>query len=139
MEKLTKLVAFFYKIKGIEYAYTQVKIMIQEELDFTKEAKAMQIVRENLKDEFLLTIPEVHEEFSTQRVLTTTFCKGIKISDTATLDEWNIDRKDLGNRLVHVYCQMVFTDGLYHADPHPGNILIQNLSLIHISEPTRPY
>ena len=126
MEKLTRLLAFFYKIKGIEYAYTQVKIMIQEELDFTKEAEAMQVVKENLKDEILLTIPEVHETFSTHRVLTTTFCKGVKISDTSTLDEWNIDRKDLGNRLVHVYCQMVFTDGLYHADPHPGNILIQN-------------
>ena len=126
MEKLTNLVAFFYKIKGIEYAYTQVKIMIQEELDFEKEAAAMQAVKENLKDEILLTIPEVHEEFSTKRILTTTFCKGVKISDTATLDEWNIDRKDVGNRLVHVYCQMVFSDGLYHADPHPGNILIQN-------------
>ena len=38
---------------------------------------------------------------------------------------WNIDKKDLGNRLVHAYCQMVFQDGFYHADPHPGNILVQ--------------
>ncbi len=125
MERLTNLFAYFYKVKGIEYAYTQVQKMIKEELNFEKESKAMQLVQKNLSEEHGLIIPQVHPEFSTKRVLTTTFCEGVKISDTATLDRWEIDRKDLGNRLVHAYCEMVFSDGLYHADPHPGNILVQ--------------
>ena len=125
MERLTNLLAYFYKVKGIEYAYTQVQKMIKEELDFEQEAKAMQLVQKNLSEEHGLIIPQVHLDFSTKRVLTTTFCEGVKIGDTQTLDEWNIDRKDLGNRLVHAYCEMVFSDGLYHADPHPGNILVQ--------------
>ncbi len=125
MERLTNLMSYFYKVKGIEFAYTQVQKMIREELDFKQEALAMQRVQKNLNGETRLIIPSVHESFSTTRVLTTTFCEGVKINDIATINQWNIDKKDLGNRLVHVYCQMVFGDGFYHADPHPGNILVQ--------------
>lgn len=125
MERLTNLMAYFYKVKGIEFAYTQVQKMIREELDFKQEAIAMERVKKNLSGENGLIIPSVQKAFSTTRVLTTTFCEGVKINDLETIDKWNIDKKDLGNRLVNAYCQMVFGDGLYHADPHPGNILVQ--------------
>ncbi len=125
IERLTKLTACFFEIKGIEYTYTQVRQMIEEELDFEQEAKAMQEIQENLKDESGLLIPTVHPDFSTSRVLTTTFCEGIKINNIVQLDEWKIDKRALSDRLVYVYCLMVFEDGFYHADPHPGNILVQ--------------
>lgn len=125
MQRLTSLVSWFFDIKGMEYAYTQVKKMIEEELDFRQEAVSMQLIQANLAKEKGFAIPVVHTDFSTQRVLTTTFHEGVKINNTTQLDDWNIDRLDLANRLVHAYCQMVFEDGFYHADPHPGNILIQ--------------
>ncbi len=125
IERLTGLVAWFFEIKGIEYAYTQVKKMIEEELDFRKEAFSMQAIQANLTDEEAFVIPQVHPDFSSQRVLTTTFHAGVKISNIGQIDEWNIDKRDLANRLVHAYCQMVFEDGFYHADPHPGNILVK--------------
>ena len=125
MQRLIGLVSRFFSIKGLDYAYTQVRKMIEEELDFTQEAKSMQIMRENLKDEVGLDIPVVHEAFSTPRVLTSSFHEGVKISNIKQLEEWQINRTDLANRLLHAYCQMVFEDGFYHADPHPGNILVQ--------------
>ncbi|MEZ4883830.1 MAG: AarF/UbiB family protein [Chitinophagales bacterium] len=125
IERLTKLTAWFFEIKGIEYTYTQVRQMIEEELDFEKEAKSMQRIQSNLKKEIGLAIPEVQEAFSTSRVLTTTFYEGVKINQIAQLDAWNIDKRAVSDRLVHAYCQMVFVDGFYHADPHPGNILVQ--------------
>lgn len=125
MRRLTKLAEWFFEIKGIEHAYEQVRKMIEEELDYRQEAVSMQRVQENLKAEAGLTIPELHLDFCTQRVLTTTFYQGVKISEVQQLDDWHIDRRDLGDRLVHAYCQMVFEDGFYHADPHPGNILVQ--------------
>ncbi|MGB0929826.1 MAG: ABC1 kinase family protein [Chitinophagales bacterium] len=125
IERLTKLTAWFFEIKGIEYTYTQVRQMIEEELDFEQEARAMQRIKENLKDEKGLVIPEVYTEFSTSRVMTTSFCEGVKINDIAQLDKWKIDKRSVSDRLVHAYCQMVFEDGFYHADPHPGNILVQ--------------
>lgn len=125
MQRLTSLVSWFFDIKGMEYAYTQVKKMIEEELDFRKEATSMQLIQANLTKEKGFAIPVVHPDFSTQRILTTTFHEGVKISNTEQLKAWNIDPLDLANRLVHAYCQMVFEDGFYHADPHPGNILVQ--------------
>ena len=125
IERLTALVAWFFEIKGIEYAYTQVKKMIEEELDFRKEAFSMQAIQANLTEEESFSIPQVHPDYSSQRVLTTTFHPGVKISNVEQIDDWGIDKRDLANRLVHAYCQMVFEDGFYHADPHPGNILVK--------------
>lgn len=125
IEQLTKLTAWFFEIKGIEYTYTQVRQMIEEELDFEQEADAMKRIRHNLRNEQGLSIPEIHPEFSAKRVMTTTFYEGIKINDIAQLDKWKLNKREISNRLVHAYCQMVFEDGFYHADPHPGNILVQ--------------
>jgi len=125
IQRLTSLVAWFFEIKGIEYAYTQVRKMIEEELDFRQEAHSMQIIKANLTEEKSFSIPAVHLDYSSQRVLTSTFHEGVKISNVEQLNAWSIDKRDLANRLVHAYCQMVFEDGFYHADPHPGNILVK--------------
>ncbi len=125
IKKLTHWASMIYDIKGMEYAYTQVRKMIEEELDFRQEARSMQQIQENLILEEGLKIPEVQEAYSTNRVLTTSFYEGAKINNVAQLSEWKINRRAIANRLIHAYCQMVFEDGFYHADPHPGNILIQ--------------
>ncbi len=125
MQRLTNLTAYFFDIKGMEYAYTQVRKMIEEELDFTKEAASMQQIAANLAEEPQVKIPTLIPEFSTQRVLTSEFCEGVKISNIQQVEEWGVDRSEVANRLVHAYCKMVFEDGLYHADPHPGNIMVQ--------------
>ncbi len=125
MQRIIRLTAYFFDIKGIEHAYTQVKKMIEEELDFEQEAQSMQRIAENLKNEPALDIPQVFPEYSNQKILVTRFCEGVKISDTAQIAAWNINPTDLANRLVDAYCKMVFEDGLYHADPHPGNIMVQ--------------
>lgn len=125
IRKLVKLVSWFFDIKGMDFAYTQVRQMIEEELDFAQEARSMQVIAENLAGEERFVIPQVHLDFSTQRVMTTTWHGGVKISNLAQLDAWEIDRRDLMTRLIRVYSHMVFKDGFYHADPHPGNILVK--------------
>jgi ubiquinone biosynthesis protein len=58
-------------------------------------------------------------------VMTTTFHAGVKITETEQLDAWGIERRELLGRLFQAWCQMVFRDGYYHADPHPGNLLVE--------------
>jgi ubiquinone biosynthesis protein len=123
--RLTRILAYLFDIKGIEYVYTQVQKMITEELDFRHEATAMQRIRENLKTDENIVIPILYEEFCTGRVLVTRFCEGVKITNTEQLAAWNVSQHDLAERLVRLYCKMVLQDGFYHADPHPGNILVQ--------------
>ncbi|MEO1264011.1 MAG: AarF/UbiB family protein [Bacteroidota bacterium] len=125
IRKLNKLVGWFYDIKGLDYVYTQIRKMIEEELDFKQEARSMQTIRENLKEEAGLVIPEVHLAYSTMRTMTTTWHEGVKIANTAQLDTWQVDKQDVVARLLKAYCKMVFKDGFYHADPHPGNILVK--------------
>ncbi len=126
IRNLNKLVGWFFEIKGLDYVYSQIRKMIEEELDFHQEAASMQIIATNLQDEAGLVVPQVHLPYSTGRVITSTWHEGVKISNIEQLDAWQVDKQDLVARLLKVYCKMVFSDGFYHADPHPGNILVKS-------------
>ncbi len=124
IEKLIKRISYFVKIQGIEHVYGQVRIMIQEELDYEKEANSMRTIAQNIQQIDGVRIPTIFPNHSSKRVLTTQFEVGTKITNVAQLDEWNIDRSALGEKLILVYLKMILEDGLYHADPHPGNLLV---------------
>jgi ubiquinone biosynthesis protein len=124
IEKLIKRISFFVKIHGIEHVYGQIKIMIQEELNYEMEANSMNLIAKNISDVEKVRIPKVFEEHSTKRVLITQFEEGTKITNVQQLDEWKIDRKALAERFILAYFKMILEDGLFHADPHPGNLLV---------------
>jgi predicted unusual protein kinase regulating ubiquinone biosynthesis (AarF/ABC1/UbiB family) len=67
----------------------------------------------------------VQRELSTARILTTEWIDGVKVSDRMRLGTLGIDRSKLARAVVTAYCQQIFSDGVYHADPHPGNILVR--------------
>src|SRR5205814_2878925 len=69
--------------------------------------------------------PRVMAQYSTARVLTTEWMEGAKVADLERLDNLKVDRRAAARLCVEAYCQQIFIDGLYHADPHPGNLLIQ--------------
>ena len=126
LANLVKIHAFFMDVNGLDHLYEQVRLMVEDELDYQREANSMNIISENLREEEALNvvIPEVFPTYSTQRVLTSAFCKGVNIGQIAQLDKWEIDRENLAKRLIELYCKMVLIDGFYQADPHPGNILV---------------
>ncbi len=125
IQKLTRLITWFMDIRGMDYLYSQIRKMIEEELDFSNEARSMDIIRKNLEGEKGVLIPVIHPAYSSGRVLTTTFHQGIKISDVAGLERFQIDRKELAARMTRIWCLMILKDGFYHADPHPGNLLVE--------------
>lgn len=124
LHRLTRIYAWLVDIKGIEYLYSQIRQMIEEEMDFNNEAQTMERIRQNLVEEREVQIPQLFTEYSTRRVMVTRYCNGAKISDLEQLDAWGVDRRALSARLMRVWCRMLFKDGFYHADPHPGNILV---------------
>lgn len=124
IKKITNLVARFMKINGIEHLYQQVEQMILEELDYEQEAKSMLEIKANLASESKIYIPAVYQQFSSKKVLTIEYCNGVKISNLQQLKAWGLDLKSLTELLVEVYCKMILEDGFYHADPHPGNLLV---------------
>ncbi len=124
IEKLIKRFSLFVKIQGIEHVYGQVKIMIEEELNYETEANSMNQISENIAEIEGVRIPKVFSSYSAQRILTTQFEEGTKITNVKQLDTWNIDRNALAEKFILVYFKMILEDGLFHADPHPGNLLV---------------
>lgn len=124
IEKMMGRIGYFVKINGLDFVYEQIAKMIIDELDFEKEKASMQLIGANLSDNQTIRVPEVHEQLCSSRILTTSFEEGVKITQVNQLKEWGISTDHIAEELILAFCQMVLSDGVYHADPHPGNILV---------------
>lgn len=125
IRNILRIVRFLFPIEGLDSYYHQVKELLEQELDFRQEADSIERIAANFRNDKRVIFPMPVRELSSRRVLTTEFVEGVKVNDVAALDKMGIDRTDVAKRLVRAYCQMIFVDGVYHADPHPGNILVQ--------------
>ena len=125
IRRILSIVQRFVPVQGLDSYYHQIREMILAELDFDSEASNIERIAKNFAADPNVRFPKVFRDFSTKRVLTTGFVEGVKITDLAGIDALGVDRKELARRVLTAYCQMIFVDGVYHADPHPGNILVQ--------------
>src|SRR6202795_4723870 len=82
-------------------------------------------MRANFAADSFVLVPEVYSEFTTRRVLTMELVEGIKITDIDGLERGGIDKHAVAQKLIENFCDQILRDGFFHADPHPGNILIQ--------------
>lgn len=98
---------------------------LRVEMDYQQEGRHAERIAANFADRRGLHVPAIHWQFTTKRVLTMERISGIKVSDIAALDAAGIDRKQLGRRASRIILDMVFVDGFFHADPHPGNLVIE--------------
>ena len=98
---------------------------IRGEMDYSAEAARLNEVRENFTDDPNVVVPPVVAERSTERVLTMAHVDGTKITDVEALREQGIDPSVLVKRLAETYFQMIVEDGVFHADPHPGNLSVR--------------
>ncbi len=126
LRRIFRIVGRFVHYEGLEDVYLEIKAMILEELDFELEAENCNTVKANFVGREDICFPTVVSALSTSRVLTTHFERGVKIGDLQALDKLEVDRSELARTVVEAYCQQIFTDGVYHADPHPGNLLVRN-------------
>jgi len=99
---------------------------IRQEMDYEREARMLEEIRGNFSGDESVRMPRVIGTHSTGRVLTMEYVEGTKISDVEELDSRNLDRSDLAERLQRAYLQMIIEDGVFHADPHPGNLAVQD-------------
>ncbi|MDI1495974.1 MAG: Protein kinase [Cenarchaeum symbiont of Oopsacas minuta] len=97
---------------------------IQEEMDYTKEAKNLKEIRDNISDRNDVVIPAVYDELSTKNVLTMEYISGTKVTDIESLDRMGIDRHKLVLDVHKVFFRMLLCNAIFHADPHPGNISV---------------
>ncbi len=100
------------------------KRSILAELDYTKEARNLSLLKENLHHFTLLTVPAPVESYSTSKILTMDFIHGKKITSVGNLLHLEINGTPLVEQMFEGYLQQILIDGFFHADPHPGNIFL---------------
>ncbi|SFK63615.1 Predicted unusual protein kinase regulating ubiquinone biosynthesis, AarF/ABC1/UbiB family [Halogranum rubrum] len=111
-----------YTLSNLAREFTET---IREEMDYAHEAAMLREIRGNFAGDDDVVIPSVYDSHSSSRVLTMQYVDGIKIDDVAALDAAGIDRTALIRRLESAYIQMIIEDGVFHADPHPGNLAVR--------------
>ena len=98
---------------------------LREEMDYVREAEMLSEIRNNFTDQPGVAIPAVIDTHSGARVLTMEYIDGVKITEVEELERLGVDRTAVAERLVRAYFRMIVDDGVYHADPHPGNLAVQ--------------
>ncbi len=106
---------------------------IAEETDFRAEARHADAIRRNLEGDPRVLVPRVQWSHTSERVLTLEYVEGIKLSNLEALEAAGMDRKRLARVLADILLKQMLVDGIFHADPHPGNISVlpgERLALI---------
>jgi ubiquinone biosynthesis protein len=95
------------------------------ELDYTGEAYNAFRLTQNMAGIPGVRIPKVYPELSTSRILTLEFIRGVKISNLDAIDQAGLDREMLAKNALRAIVKQLLIDGFFHADPHPGNVLVE--------------
>ncbi len=125
LRRIFRIVEWFIPYQGLEELYREIRAIVMEELDYRAEATNAKNIAANFEGRTDVGFPRVVEELSTARILVTHFETGVKITDKLGTKQLGLDRGQLARQVVEIYCQQIFNDGIYHADPHPGNLLVR--------------
>ena len=98
--------------------------MLRRELDFGREERNILQFGRDYAETPGVRIPGVYSELCTPKVLTMDWLEGVSLCQPERLRTLDLDLDDIAHRGANLYLEMIFTHGVYHADPHPGNILV---------------
>ncbi|MFW2389985.1 MAG: ABC1 kinase family protein [Polyangiales bacterium] len=122
---MVRVYKWFVPVQNIEAVHSSLVDLLRRETDYLHEANCMRRMSANFVNDDHILFPEVVDEATTRDVLTMTFMEGIKISHLDTIRERGVDLHKLAVRLVKSFYKQLFVDRFFHADPHPGNFLVQ--------------
>ena len=97
---------------------------LKEELDYRIEARHATEIRANLPPDSPVRVPRVHAELTTSRVLVMEWLDGRSVREASHVASLGVDRDQLADTLLRTMMQQMLVDGRYHADPHPGNVMV---------------
>ncbi len=104
--------------------FQEVKQVIERELDYEKELHSILLFRERFKEMEFVQIPSVHIDLSTSKVLVMEWVEGIRFTNKDAIDQLEVNRQEIAQQLIKVFLPQWLEPGMFHADPHPGNVLI---------------
>ena len=129
-EVLAEIAAFLdeHTDAGRRYRFTKVleelRSTTQQELNYEREAQNMIAVGKNLQEFKLIQVPQPVLDYCTRSVLTMDYIDGVKITALGPLDRLDLKGNALADEVFRAYLKQILVDGLFHADPHPGNVFL---------------
>jgi ubiquinone biosynthesis protein len=117
----------FFNPTGIVLEFSKT---VRKEMDFVEEAKNCCRFSRNFEQNLDIYIPRVYQEFVTEKVLVMEMIEGVRIDDIKAIEKMGIDRSRLARVGVDAYFKQILEDGFFHADPHPGNLLVMPIGMI---------
>jgi predicted unusual protein kinase regulating ubiquinone biosynthesis (AarF/ABC1/UbiB family) len=120
-----RILRLLYRQINLDVIYSEFSRIVAEELDYIQEGRNAEAFRRNFEGNEKIKVPLVYWPFTTATVLTLEYLAGIKITDFDEIEAAGIDKKETARVLAGAYAQMFFSDGLFHGDPHPGNIFVR--------------
>jgi len=114
-----------HHVEGITNVVREFSVRVREEMDFRSEARNMERFRKGFRTGSGVRVPGVHEEVSGRRVLVMEFMRGTKVDRLhERFASGELRFQDIMDRMASLYLRMMLVDGFLHADPHPGNLLV---------------
>ncbi|XP_018123868.1 uncharacterized aarF domain-containing protein kinase 5 isoform X2 [Xenopus laevis] len=124
LELLLRLIEFMHPTFGFSWVLKDLKGTLSQELDFENEGRNSERCARDLQSLPYVTIPRVHWDRTSKRVLTADYCEGCKVSSVEGITKQGLDVRDAAEKLIQVFAEQIFYTGFIHADPHPGNVLV---------------
>jgi predicted unusual protein kinase regulating ubiquinone biosynthesis (AarF/ABC1/UbiB family) len=121
LKRRTKIADFM----DLDAVYDEFHDTVMEELDYEQEGRNAEEFQLQLIHRDDVVVPAIHWSYTTSKVLTMEFLEGVKINNFAQLDAWGVDRTKLAKSLIEIFVEQILLEGFFHADPHPGNVLVQ--------------
>ncbi len=113
------------QITDLNQLYRELSRTVYEELDYMQEGRNAERFAKLFEEDPLILVPGIIHTYSTQQVLVLEWMDGIPITDYDKLDVAGVDREQVARVLLGAYFTQILQAGYFHADPHPGNLLIQ--------------
>uniref|UniRef100_A0A182SU54 ABC1 atypical kinase-like domain-containing protein n=1 Tax=Anopheles maculatus TaxID=74869 RepID=A0A182SU54_9DIPT len=122
---LQKLVALLHKNYNFGWIIDDLQGTLREELDFVHEGKNAERCAKDLARFEFVYVPKVLWHLTNERILTTEFIDGCKVSDRESIAAMRLDVSVVDKQLFTAFGQQIFATGFVHADPHPGNVFVR--------------
>lgn len=116
-----------HHVRGLTNVVREFSVQVRAEMDFAQEAENIARFQRLFAGDKKVRAPRVHERFTRKRVLVMEYCEGTKIDRLHDLfSSGRLSFKRVMESLTNLYLRMMMVDGFMHADPHPGNLLVQD-------------
>uniref|UniRef100_A0A0C9S871 TSA: Wollemia nobilis Ref_Wollemi_Transcript_5534_2760 transcribed RNA sequence n=1 Tax=Wollemia nobilis TaxID=56998 RepID=A0A0C9S871_9CONI len=106
--------------------YDECATVLYQEINYSNEAANAELFAKNFRNMDYVKVPKIYWKYTTPQVLTMEYVPGIKINRISALDELGVDRQKLARYAVESYLEQILRHGFFHADPHPGNIAVDD-------------